>query len=142
MNSVFLDTDVVLDLYVRREPHHEVALRLFTYLKQTKTRCYISAVVIANTYYMLAKIENARYALDKMRKLRQLVSVAPLNESIIDAALSFPHRDFEDSIQFQCAIHNSIGTLITRNTRDYPKDQLRVTDPIQFLSAEALEKKG
>jgi predicted nucleic acid-binding protein len=142
MNSVFLDTDVVLDFYVQREPHHETALRLFTHFKRAKTRCYTSAVVIANAYYMLAKIQNARYALDKMRRFRKLVSIAPLNESIIDTALSFPYKDFEDSIQFQCAMQNGIKTLITRNSKDYPKDQLRVADPSQYLSANILNKKS
>jgi predicted nucleic acid-binding protein len=142
MNSVFLDADVVLDLYVQREPYHGAALRLFTHLKRSRTRCYTSAVVIANAYYMLSKIEDRRYALDKMRRLRNLVAIAPLNEAIIDTALLFPQRDFEDGIQLQCAIQNKIKTLITRNTRDYPKEQLRVTDPIQYLSASVLQEKG
>jgi hypothetical protein len=91
---------------------------------------------------MLTKIENTKYALDKMRKLRKFVSIAPLNEAIIDAALSFPFKDFEDSIQFQCAMHNGIKTIITRNSKDYPKDQLKVADPGQYLSAVALDKEG
>src|SRR5208282_1400382 len=65
MNSVFLDSDIVLDFYVQREPHHETALRLFTHLRRSRTRCFTSAVVIANVYYMLAKIESIKYALDK-----------------------------------------------------------------------------
>jgi predicted nucleic acid-binding protein len=77
-----------------------------------------------------------------MRKFRKLVAIAPLNESIIDAALSFPYKDFEDSIQFQCAMQNGIKTLITRNSKDYPKDQLRVADPGQYLSANILNKKS
>ena len=95
---------------------------------------------MANAYYMLTKIESMKYALDKMRKLRKFVSIAPLNESIIDAALSFPFKDFEDSIQFQCAMQNGIETIITRNIKDYPKDQLRVADPGQYLSAAVLNK--
>ncbi len=140
MTSVFVDSDIVLDFYVQREPHHETVLRLFTHLKRTKARCFTSAVVMANAYYVLSKIEGTKYALDKMRRLRKFVSIAPLNESIIDAALSFPFKDFEDSIQFQCAIQNGIGTIITRNIKDYPKDQLKVADPGQYLSAAALNK--
>jgi predicted nucleic acid-binding protein len=140
MNSVFIDSDIILDFYVKREPHHETAMWLFTHLKRAKTRCFTSAVVMANAYYMLAKIENTKYALEKMRKLRKFVSIAPLNVSIIDAALSFPFKDFEDSIQFQCAMQNGIQTIITRNIKDYPKYQLRVADPGQYLSAAVLNK--
>jgi predicted nucleic acid-binding protein len=139
MNSVFLDTDVILDLYISREPHHSIALRLFSRLKKTKIRCFTSAVGIANTYYILAKIEGGRFAIDKLRKLRKLLSIAPLNEAIIDSALSIPHKDFEDSIQINCAIQNGINILITRNTKDYPKGQVKVTDPLQYLSAAMIQ---
>ena len=142
MNRVFLDADVVLDFYVRRQPHHNLVLRLFTQLKRSKTKCFTSALVVANVYYILAKIEGRQYAMDRIRRLRKLIGIAPINESTVDAALSSPYKDFEDSIQFYCAVQNGISTLITRNTRDYPKEQLRVTDPIQYLSATILEKRG
>jgi predicted nucleic acid-binding protein len=142
MTSVFLDTDVVLDFYIERQPHHDVALRLFTRLKQTKTKCYTSAVVIANAYYILSKLESREYAVDRIRKLRKLVDVAPLDASIIDAAITSPYKDFEDSVQFHCAIQNKVETFITRNVRHYPKERLRVADPSQFLSATKLEKLG
>jgi len=141
MTSVFLDADVILDFYVQREPHHQLALRLFTHLKRAKTRCYTSAVIIANIYYMLARIENGRYAPEKIRRLRNFVAIAPLNEATIDAALSSPYKDFEDSIQLHCAMQNGIEVLITRNVRDYPKAHLHVVDPGQYLSA-TLEKMG
>ena len=97
---------------------------------------------MANVYYILAKIANRQFAMDKIRRLRKLVAIAPINESTVDAALSSPYKDFEDSIQFHCAVQNGMNTLITRNTRDYPKEQLRVTDPLQYLSVTKLEKEG
>ena len=142
MNKVFLDADVVLDLYVERQPHHNIALRLFTELKRSKTNCCTSALVVANVYYVLSKIESRQYAIDKMRRLRNLVAIASINESILDDALASPYKDFEDSIQFYCAVQNGIKTIITRNTRDYPKERLLVADPMQYLNANALEKKG
>ena len=33
MSSVFLDTDVILDLFIEREPDHSVASRFFSYLQ-------------------------------------------------------------------------------------------------------------
>ena len=40
MDNVFVDTDVVLDLFIRREPHHTEALQLFTYIKRSKAKCF------------------------------------------------------------------------------------------------------
>ena len=76
-----------------------------------------------------------------MRRLRKLVSIAPLNESIIDAALSFPYKDFEGQYSdFNVLAKNGIETIITRNTKDYPKDLLKIADPGQYLTATALKK--
>ncbi len=138
MNRVFLDTDVIIDLYVARQPHHDVALRLFTHLKTAKVPTFTSGVVVSNAYYVLAKTQGRKFALERMRRLRGLVSVVPLTEGAVDAALSSPGKDLEDSLQLHCALENGIGTLITRNTRDYPKDRIKVTEPLQYLSAAAL----
>jgi predicted nucleic acid-binding protein len=142
MDKVFIDADVLLDLYILREPHHDNALRLFSELKRSNTLCYTSAVVVANIYYLLARLQNRQYAVEKLRRLRKLVSIAPVAESTVDAALSLPYKDFEDSIQFHCAIQNGIGTLITRNTKDYPKTQLRVVDPTQYLGTTFAGRSG
>ena len=138
MDKVFIDTDVVIDLYIARQPHHDVALRLFTHLKGKKVPTYTSPVVIANVHYILSKTEGAKFAVDRIRKLRRLLKVAPLTESAVDAAAASPGKDFEDSLQLHCALENGIATLITRNTRDYPKDRIRVTEPLQYLSASTL----
>ena len=134
-DSVFIDTDVLLDFYIQRQPHHDTALRLFTQLSRQKTRCHTSAVVVANIHYILTRLMNRQYATDKVRRLRSFVSIAPLDEGMIDAAISSTSRDFEDSIQYHCALANGIDTLITRNTGDYPKGRIRIADPGQYLSA-------
>ena len=135
MDSVFLDTDVILDLYIKREPHHAIALRLFSHIKKAKVQSFTSSVVIANVFYILSKTEGDQFAIGKLRRLRKLLSIAPLNQAMIDLALANPHRDFEDSIQYHCAIANGIHILITRNAKDYPKDQIKITDPVQYLGA-------
>ncbi len=134
-DSVFVDTDVLLDFYIQREPHHDMALRLFTRLSREKTRCYTSPVVVANVHYVLTKLMNKQYALDKIRRLRRFVSIAPLDEGMVDAAISAAAKDFEDSIQYHCAFGNRINTLITRNTADYPKGRIRIAEPGQYLSS-------
>jgi predicted nucleic acid-binding protein len=50
MGSAFLDADVILDLFIRREPHHAEALRLFSRLRRAEFRCGTSPLVIANVH--------------------------------------------------------------------------------------------
>jgi predicted nucleic acid-binding protein len=142
MNSVFVDTDVVLDLFLRREPHHGEALRLFSHLKRSNTRCFTSPIVMANAYYLLSKMKNKGYALDRIRRLRRLVSIASVNESTIDAALERPHKDFEDSIQYHCALSNGIKTLVTRNAKDFLKAEVDVANPTEYRNRMSMERRG
>lgn len=142
MRSVLLDTDVILDLFIRREPHHGMALRLFSHLRRSKAKCVTSPVVVANLYYLLAKLRNKAYALERIRRLRRLVGVAAIDETAVDAALAAPGKDFEDSLQYQCALRNNIPTLITRNTSDFPKDRIAIVNPADYLDMAAKDKDG
>jgi len=135
MAKVFLDTDVLLDLFLEREPHHTASLQLLTELKRTAIRSYTSPVVLANMNYILTKAKGRDYSMRKLRSLRQMVGIVPIDQATVDAALASPQRDFEDSIQLHCAEASGIDALITRNVRDYPKGRLRVIDPMQYLSS-------
>jgi predicted nucleic acid-binding protein len=55
MDSVFVDTDIILDLFIRRVPHHKIALRFFSFLKKNAIQGFTSPVSVGNTYYILAK---------------------------------------------------------------------------------------
>ena len=142
MTKVFIDTDVLLDIFLEREPHHSVALRLLTDLRRRGTNCFTSAVVLANMNYILAKAKGREYSVNKLRSLRRMVGVAPIDETIVDAALASPHRDFEDSLQLHCANGNGIETLITRNAKHYPKGRLRITSPVEYLGSRGPAESG
>ena len=134
MPDVFVDNDVIIDLFIRREPHHEAALRFFSHVKRAKGRCFTSPIVIANTYYLLAKMKNKRYAMDKIRRLRNLITITAVNEAIIDEVIQSPAKDFEDSIQYHCALQNKVHFFVSRNTVDYPKDKLKIVLPGEYLN--------
>ena len=135
MNKVLLGADVLLDLFLEREPHHDAALRLLTSLRRGPTRGFTSPVILANVNSILAKARGKTYSLDKLRSLRGMLNIAPIDQGMVDAALNSPHKDFEDSMQMQCALGNGIGTLITRNIEHYSKSRVRVTTPAEYLAA-------
>ncbi len=139
MKRVFIDTDVILDLFLRREPHHRQALRFFSHLKKKGIEGYTSPIVLANTYYILAKLKSRRYATGKLKKLRNIIRIASVSEATIDAALRAGLKDFEDSIQYHCALEQGLKVLITRNIRDYPQDKLHILLPTEYLKMTVVE---
>ena len=136
MIRVFLDADVILDLFVQREPFHLQAVRLFSRLRRSKTPGFTSPIVAANVHYILSRVKNQRYAMEKLRQLRKLVSIAPVTEEIVDAAIHSSQKDFEDSLQFHCAVTNRMDIIVTRNVKDFPGGPLRIAEPLEYLSSE------
>lgn len=86
MTNIFLDTDVILDLFIDREPHHTMALRFFSYLERNcdTIQAYTSPVVIANVAYLLGRAKSEKYAVGKIKHLRTLVQVLQKGEANVD----------------------------------------------------------
>lgn len=135
MTKLILDTDVILDLFIERQPHHAIALRFFSYLQLHSERitAYTSPVVIANVAYILGKARSESYAIQKIRGLRDFVGVLPMSESEVDDAIHSPGRALEDSLQYHCAAAGAVKVIITRNGDDFPKTNLQTMEPEEFM---------
>ena len=142
MTSVFLDTDVILDLFIEREPHHSVALRFFSYLQvhADSIHAYTSPVVIANVGYILGKARSESYAVRKIKGLRDFVRVLPMTEAEVDRAIQRPGNDFEDSLQYHCAIASAVKIIVTRNGDDFLTDGVQTLEPDEFIKMDLSEK--
>jgi predicted nucleic acid-binding protein len=132
--KIFADTDIIYDMLAKREPHYLAAARLFTLSDSGKIQIFISALTIANIHYLISKQLSPNEAKQIIRKFKLLVHIVPINEKIIDLALNSDFKDFEDAIQYYCALENEIDILLTRNLRDYKKAQISIMTAQDFIS--------
>lgn len=132
--AVFADTDIILDVLARRMPFYQSAALLFSLAERGELKIYVSALSFANLHYILRKNLPAHKTVETLKNLRKLVSVLPLDDSIIARALDAGFRDFEDAIQYNTAISKGVAYLITRNVRDYPKPSITVCTAEEFLA--------
>lgn len=137
MSSIFLDTDIILDVFAYREPFYHDSATVLTLIEERRIVGHTSALIFANLYYILRRLRSREVALASLRKLRMLITVLPVDIQGIDFALYSAFTDFEDAIQCYTAIHHQLGYLITRNIRDYQAaDSARITicTPKEFLA--------
>ena len=134
--DVFLDTNVVLDHLMDRQPFAEYAHRIFALAEMGHLRIHLSALSFCNLYYILRKPLGNQSALALLRQLRQLIAgVTMVSEREIFAALTSPGKDFEDTVQSESASSEErIGMIITRNKGDFPDSGLSVLAPDEFLA--------
>ena len=135
MEKVFVDSDIVLDLLSARQPHYKFAAELFSLADQNSIKVYISSLTFANVNYILSKQLSPGQARKMLLTFKTIVNVLAVNYKIIELALLSNFHDFEDAIQYNTAIENSITTLLTRKLKDYKKAEITILTAQQYLKA-------
>ena|SRR5438270_11591908 len=130
IQRVFLDSDIILDLLLAREPFFPAATRLFLLIQEGEIQGCVSPLIFSNLFYILRKNRSAPAAVTALRKLKLLTHILPVDDRAIDLALASSFTDFEDAIQYYTALSNEVDAIVTRNKQDYK------TAKIPILTAE------
>ena len=134
MERLLIDTNIIIDLLAKRESFYLEAQELFTLADEKHLTLFISALTFANTYYILSRELNADEARKIMMKFKALVKILPLENKILELALSSDFSDFEDAIQYYTALDNKLEIIITRNKKDFKKSKLPVLTAKEYLN--------
>jgi len=137
--TVFLDSDVILDLLCKREPFYTFAAEIFTLGDLGKINLVTTSLVYANVFYILRKVLGIEKGKELLRKLRIIVGVIPVNEKTVDLALNSSFSDFEDGLQYFTARENNIQILITRNIKDYKGKEIIIQTPEEYIRSQIVK---
>ncbi|ELR72638.1 hypothetical protein C900_01017 [Fulvivirga imtechensis AK7] len=134
MDKVFVDTDVVIDFLIDREPHIRHSSLIFSLAEKKKLQVYISTLSINNIYYVTRRIIGHKKALEIIKNLIEIVEIQSVDKHEILSALDSGFKDFEDGVQHASALHiKGLKGIIARNIKDYKKAQVAVFTPESFL---------
>ena len=138
--KLLIDTNVVLDVLLRREPFSKTAAEVLNLTQRDDVREYVSASAITDIYYIANKQMKDRDAVrDLLKRLLMIVSMAAVSEREIQNALNLAWGDFEDSVQYSVALLNEMDGIVTRNPSDYQEANMRIWLPEQALELFANE---
>jgi len=134
MTDLFIDTDVIIDFLIDRKPHSREAAIIFTLIEQKKLKGYVSSLTFSNLYYVLRKVEPHNKVISKLDSISRMLTILKVDQQTIKDAIVSGFSDFEDSIQYNCALdYKKIDVLITRNTKDYKNSEIPVMTPADYL---------
>lgn len=133
IKKVFIDTDVILDIALMREPFFEASKAILAMAETNLIVGNISSNAVANIYYILRKLGGDKKARLFLEKLIKYLTVISINHKNIIDALKSSFTDFEDGLQYFAALENSCDYIITRNIADYKSAKLRVRSPEDFI---------
>lgn len=130
---IFLDTNIMLDLLGERYPYYEAVAKIASLADSGKISIYVSALSYATVNYFLTKYEDQKTARTKLRKFKVLSEISNLDASILERSLSSDFADFEDAIQYHCALKSKCSIILSRNQKDFKLSQIPVMSSEEYL---------
>ena len=135
MDTVLIDTDVILDFFFDRKPFSDEASIILSLCEQGEIQGFVTPVLISNVYYLLRKTATHKKVIANLKKLLSFIEICNIDKGVVLQALQSEFNDFEDAIQYACALENNIPVIVTRNHKDFKKSVVLVVSPETFLTS-------
>ena len=130
---IFLDTNIILDFFLERQPFFVEAKEIFVQLANDKFIAFVSPITVINAFYTLRKEKGKDIAFQSVTDLLKIVEVTKTDKNILEKALSANFNDYEDAVQNESAIAENVDAIVTRNTKDFTNSTLKIYTPTDFL---------
>ena len=124
---VLLDTDVLLDVALAREPHAAHSAAVLRWVEAGGTAA-VAWHTLANCAYLL-KGGGRPFLI----RLLRIVEVSPAGTADARRAIELPMADLEDAFQAAAALAWGADAIVTRNIRDFRRSPVRALTPSAFL---------
>jgi predicted nucleic-acid-binding protein len=132
--KAIVDTNIVLDVLLAREPFAAVARTVFALVEQSKVEGFLSATSITTVDYLLTQSLSRKDAKRALHRLLEIFNIAPVNRSVIEEALASKMPDFEDAVLTHSGHLIGADVVVTRNIKDFKHSVIKALEPSEFLS--------
>lgn len=133
MHKIFLDTNIILDDILARYPFDKDAKRFFDKAENGQLDIFISTLSICNIAYILRKLKSQKDVISLLTDIKQLSSFLSIDDIVIEYALSSGYKDFEDAVQYNCALKTfGLTHFVTRNKPDFIETTLPILTPNEY----------
>lgn len=129
-----IDTNVLMDYVVKREPYFAFARSIVDARRQNVFDGCVAAHSFTNMFYILRKVYDDATRRAVLLNLTELFDVGDVNKNVIVKALenqNFP--DFEDCVQSEVAEKYRADYIVTRNPKDFENSRIPCISPEDFI---------
>jgi len=131
--KLLVDTNVVLDVVLAREPWAEPAATLLSAIEEGRAAGYIAGHAVTTVHYIVARAAGRGAAADAVADLLHVLSVVPIGADDFRDALTIATPDYEDAVQVIAALRIGADYIATRDARDFRRARVPARSPSQLL---------
>jgi predicted nucleic acid-binding protein len=137
MMRILLDTNIVLDVLLNRQPFVNESRRIWEAADQGAFDACIAGFTIPTIHYVCRKHAGPAAADHAVDSCLDAFEIAALYRECLVAARQFPGDDFEDNLQVASAVADFIQGIVTRNPKDFIGSPIRIYAPAELLGITA-----
>ena len=132
MKRVFIDTNILLDLLLERQPWVNQASVLFSMADRKELDLLCCSLSFSTAIYLMNRLKHTRKEIiTKLAIVKSLCTVTTVDSSVIDRVLQSDFSDLED---YYSALAANAEVIVTRNEKDYILSNIPVLSPTEFLN--------
>jgi len=133
MRQALIDTNVVLDVLLDRQPHVEGSAAVWAAIETGLTKGFLAAHAITTIHYLVRReLGNAR-AKRTVAAVLRIFDVATVDATVIQEALQLSLPDFEDSVTAAAAQLAGCDVIVTRDPKGFRGSPVRTLTPEAVL---------
>ena len=129
MISVLVDTNVVLDVLLDRQPHAPQSVTLWAHIESGRMKGSLSAHAVTTIHYLLRRELGESATRRIVTSLLSIFNVASVNEQVLAEALNSSSTDFEDAVTAEAARHARCSYIVTRDPRGFKGAAVKAIAP-------------
>lgn len=134
VNKILVDTNVLLDYLLEREPFFEDAKEVILSCIDGNVKGCIAAHSISNMFFILRKDYSVKERREVLSNLCSIFDVEGIDKTKLLAGLANEDfSDFEDCLQMECAKALGAEYIVTRNIYDYESSEVTAITPKEYL---------
>ncbi len=131
---ILVDTNIALDFLTMRQPFYNDAREIISLCAREKVQGFIAFHSLPNIFYILRKSHSDTDRRKMLRKLCLVLRVTGASHKRVCSAIErSDFSDFEDCLQDECAKEVSADYIVTRNTEDFQKAEVKAVTPHDLL---------
>ncbi|MCG6896646.1 MAG: PIN domain-containing protein [Thiocapsa sp.] len=133
--DALFDITVLIDALLNEQESDNPSSAILALAAERRVKGYVCAAAIEPLHDQLARDRGRAYARASLQRICAVLTIAPVDAAVIDAAIALGWPDLDDALTYQSARMIGLERVITLNAPDFADASLAVQAPAEFLQA-------
>jgi predicted nucleic acid-binding protein len=134
VTSLLLDLNVVLDLFLARQPWSTEAAEIWKANRDGRIVAHLASVSVPTLFYVMRKQVGLSLAQTAVEDCLNSLTIASVSLSTLRMAALGPGSDFEDNLQIASAREAGVDAIVTRDPKGFVGSPILIDSPADLLA--------